>query len=102
MRIAAGNGPGPSGTWRSRRMDFPPGRVNSTSFLSRGAPARVAAQAIASMRIDLRMEEIVSVSERQRPAHGPALVYTELVMSRWRFYFVIASAFTGVAVMLTT
>jgi hypothetical protein len=48
------------------------------------------------------MPEIVSVSELPPPAHSLAFEYTELDMKRWRMYFVIASALTGVAAMLAT
>src|ERR1035441_3316026 len=57
IRMAAANGPGPSGTCRSSSNGWPPGRAYSTSFLSRGAAARVAAQAIARMKAGVRMED---------------------------------------------
>src|ERR1039457_1256333 len=69
--MAAGNGPGPSGTCRSRSTGLPPGRVYSTSFWSTAAADSVAAQAIARMEMDLRMERIVSVPRGQ--CHGDAL-----------------------------
>src|ERR1035437_1622216 len=40
--MAAGNGPGPSGTCRSRSKGLPPGRVYSTSLRSKSAAASVA------------------------------------------------------------
>src|ERR1700677_2015126 len=55
-RMAAGNGPGPSGMCRSSSTGLPPGLAYSTSFLSTGAPVRVAAEAIARMRADLHMQ----------------------------------------------
>src|ERR1039457_5943433 len=57
IRMAAANGPGPSGTCRSSSNGWPTGRAYSTSFLSRGAAARVAAQAIARMKAGVRMED---------------------------------------------
>src|ERR1700679_1364362 len=55
-RMAAGNGPGPSGTCRSSSTGLPPGRAYSTSFLSIGAAGTVAAQAIARIRADFHMQ----------------------------------------------
>src|ERR1700733_15241197 len=51
-RMAAGNGPGPSGTCRSSSTGLPPGRADLTSLLSIGAPVKVAAQAIAKMKVE--------------------------------------------------
>src|ERR1700683_3115577 len=57
IRMAAANGPGPSGTCRSSSSALPPGRAYSTSFLSKGAAASAAAQARAGIMASLRMEE---------------------------------------------
>src|SRR4051812_21794075 len=48
-RMAAGNGPGPSGTCRSRSNGWPPGLANSTPFWSAGASRRPVAQSAANI-----------------------------------------------------
>jgi len=64
-RMAAGNGPGPSGTCTSRRSGWPPGRPYSTPFSSTGASAMTAAQIVT--RMARRMARTVSETSRPRP-----------------------------------
>src|SRR5579871_867382 len=56
IRMAAGKGPGPSGTCRSRSWGWPLGRAYSTSFRSRGEAHKAAANRNAESKTDLPME----------------------------------------------
>src|SRR5580658_8946313 len=68
IRMAAGNGPGPSGTCRSRSNGMLSGRPYSTSFLSKGAAASEAAQATARTKVVVRMEGLYQWRTARRRA----------------------------------
>src|ERR1035441_819830 len=72
-RMAAGNGPGPSGTCRSRSTGLPPGRVNSTSLRSTGAADRVAREKT-RMKSDLRMNREIVTGKWHGQAGRPVLL----------------------------
>src|ERR1035441_8216026 len=81
--MAAGNGPGPSGTCRSSSTGLPPGRGDAPAFFSPPAAVSVAAANIARTKIDLRIARLYQrAAALQQAISECAILIPDLTMIR--------------------